>query len=148
MLCKPPMVVVVECFQPCCYTKTRLMGHIVLHECVCVYEQSLLQAIHDQSEQMLSIKAEKNNYRKAIVIETTRGGRLFIGLMKIDSAMKEVQKSINRATKKKTKMLKQQAKILVKLKKVEEKIERIQGEIVVIQEEIKVYFDRLNLTCV
>lgn len=108
-------------------------------------EQSLLHAIHDQSEQMLSIKAERNNYRKVIVVEETRGGRLFIGLMKIDSAMKEVQKGINRATKKKTKMLQRQAKILVKLKKVEENIERIQGEIEVMQEEIKVCFDRPHL---
>jgi chromosome segregation ATPase len=111
-----------------------------------VYEQSLLHAIHDQSEQMLSIKAERNNYRKIIVVEETRAGRLFIGLMKIDSAMKEVQKGINRAIKKKTKMLQRQAKILVKLKKVEENIERIQGEIEVMQEEIKVCFDRPHLT--
>ena len=110
--------------------------------CVCarVCEQSLLQAIHDQSEQMLSIKAEKNNYRKVIVVENTRAGRLFIGLMKIDSAMKEVQKNINRSTKKKTKMLQRQAKVMVKLTKVEEGIGKIEGEIVVMQEEIKVKF--------
>lgn len=98
----------------------------------------MLDAVVAQNEQAISIDGEKNNYKKVIMVEQDKAERQGVTLMKIDSAMKEVQKRIQQTVKKRMKMLEHYAKILLKVEEVEGNIEKVNAEIATFEFEIKV----------
>ncbi|KAH8951093.1 hypothetical protein BDL97_09G007900 [Sphagnum fallax] len=100
--------------------------------------QAMLDAVVAQNEQAISIDGEKNNYKKVIMVEQDKAERQGVTLMKIDSAMKEVQKRIQQTVKKRMKMLEHYAKILLKVEEVEGNIEKVNAEIATFEFEIKV----------
>jgi septal ring factor EnvC (AmiA/AmiB activator) len=98
----------------------------------------MLDAVVAQNEQAISIDGEKHNYKKVIMVEQDKAERQGVTLMKIDSAMKEVQKRIQQTVKKRMKMLEHYAKILLKVEQVEGNIEKVNAEIATFEFEIKV----------